>query len=184
VKKFFSALAFVTGLLSCLPAHAAAAPDYINAALGYYDFDKDGDRGSTDYRLEYQWGASLLPLVSHDLVTYDKWFQFHPVAGLEGDGNGMLFFNGGFNLDVPVVSRIVFTWGETAGWYTHGDDRQSLGSPFEIRSQLELGWRFDNQMRLSGYLGHTSNLGIGDHDPGAEVIGAYLRVPVSWLARK
>jgi lipid A 3-O-deacylase len=183
VKKFASAFALLIGVLSCLPTYAAASPDYVNAALGGYDFDKNGNRDSVDYRLEYQWGASLLPMVDHSWSNLDHWFQIHPVAGFEGNGNGMTYFNGGLNMDVPVVSRLMFTWGENIGWYGHGDDHQSLGSAFELRSQLELGWRFQNEMRVSGYISHLSNAGIGDHDPGAEVLGAYLRVPVGWLAK-
>ena len=161
----------------------AGSPDMVAAGLGDYDFDKGGDRNSADYRLEYQWGASLLPMIDHDWANLDNMFKLHPVAGLEGDGNGMTYFNGGLNLDVPVISHIMFTWGESVGLYGHGDDHQALGSPFEIRSQLELGWTFDNNMRLSAYLSHMSNLGVGDHDPGSETLGGYLRVPVSWLAR-
>jgi hypothetical protein len=184
MKKFSSVLALVVGLLSAIPAHAASAPDYITAGLGMYDFDKGGDRNSTDYRMEYQWGTSLLPMVNHDWAYLDKSLLLHPVVGFEGNGSGMTFFNGGANLDVPVVSHIMFTLGETIGWYGHGNDHQTLGSPFEMRTQLELGWTFQNDMRLSAYLSHLSNFGVGDHNPGAETLGAYLRLPVSWLAHK
>jgi lipid A 3-O-deacylase len=208
VKKFSSLLAIAVGLFAALPAVAAPTyssstsssttyansnrampyassmtPDYVIAALGGYDFDKNGGRDSVDYRLEYQWGASLLPMMNHDWSSLDRWVQLHPVAGFEGNGDGMSYFNGGLNLDVPVVSHIVFTWGENVGWYGHGDSHQSLGSPIEFRSQLELGWQFDNSMRLMGYISHLSNMGIGDRDPGAEILGAQLSVPVGWLAR-
>ena len=192
MKKLPSLLALLVGVAAALPAHAAVpastspsgTPDYIAAAFGGYDFDKDGNRDSVDYRLEYQWGASHVPMMNHDWGSLDRWFQLHPVAGFEGNGNGMTYFNGGLNLDVPVVSNLIFTWGETVGWYGHGDDHQTLGSPFEMRSQLELGWKFDNDMRLSAYISHLSNVDTGDRNPGAEVLGGYLRVPVGWLAHR
>jgi len=53
-----------------------------------------------------------------------------------------------------------------------------------MRSQLELGWKFDNDMRLSAYISHLSNVDTGDRNPGAEVLGGYLRVPVGWLAHR
>jgi len=184
VKKISSLLALLVGVAAAMPAHAASS-DYIAAAFGDYDFDKGGDRNSIDYRMEYQWGASLIPMMNSDWASSEQWVKLHPVAGFEGTGEGMTFFNGGLNLDVPVATTpLIFTWGETAGWYGHGDTKQALGSPFEVRSQLELGWKFDNNMRLSAYVSHLSNAGTGDHDPGAEILGAYLRVPVSWLAHK
>jgi lipid A 3-O-deacylase len=200
VKKLFPLLALLLGVAVSLPAHAAASkysttpstpsatttpnatPDYIAASFGDYDFDKGGNRNAIDYRLEYQWGASLIPMMNHDWASSENWVLLHPVVGFEGDDSGMTYFNGGLNLDVPLGSKVVLTWGEVLGWYGHGNEKQALGSPLEFRSQLELGWKFDNNMRLSGYISHMSNAGIGDHDPGGETLGAYLRVPVSWLA--
>ena len=183
------------GIAAAMPAHAATyktqpatpstgTPDSIAAAFGDYDFDKGGDRAATDFRLEYQWGASLLSLANPDWSYLDRWFQIHPEAGFEGADSGMTYFNGGLNADVPIYGGLIFTWGEAVGLYGHGDSNQPLGSPFEVRSQLELGYQFDNNMRLSGYISHMSNAGVGDRDPGAETVGAYLRVPVSWLAHK
>jgi hypothetical protein len=39
-------------------------------------------------------------------------------------------------------------------------------------------------MRLSAYISHLSNAGAGNTDPGAEVLGGYLRIPVGWLAHQ
>ncbi len=183
VKKLSSLLALLVGIAAVAPAHAAAStPNTINAAFGAYDFDKTGGRQSVDYRLEYEWGLSLIPLIDHDWTSLDQWVQVHPVVGFEGNGDFMTYFNGGLGADVPLGSKFVFSWDEALGLYGHGDSRQSLGSPFEMRSQLELGYNFDNSMRLSAYISHLSNVDTGDKNPGAEIAGAYLHVPVSWLA--
>jgi hypothetical protein len=186
VKKLSSLLALLVGVMATLPAHAAPAststPNTVNAAFGAYDFDKDGGRQSVDYRLEYEWGLSLIPMINHDWANLDQWVLLHPIVGFEGNGDFMTYFNGGLGLDVPLGRKFVFSLDEALGLYGHGDSKQSLDSAFEMRSQLELGYNFDNSMRLSGYISHMSNVDTGDKNPGAEVAGAYLRVPVSWLA--
>jgi len=167
-------------------APAYATPDTVAASFGGYDFDKDGNsRQSVDYRLDYQWGVSLLPMMASDWAGSQKYVQLHPVAGFEGTGDGATYINGGLNLDVPIPETpLVFTWGEAIGWYGHGDSAQGLGSPFEMRSQVELGWEFDNHMRLGAYFSHLSNMGAGDDNPGGEILGGTLRIPVGWLAHE
>jgi lipid A 3-O-deacylase len=182
VKKYASLLTLLIAAIAAPQAHAASN-DQIIAAFGYYDFDKDGDRGSVDYRMDYQWGASLIPMMNKDWAGAEKYVQLHPVAGFEGTGDGATYFNGGLNLDIPIPSTpLVFTWGEAIGWYGHGDSSQGLGSPFEMRSQLALDWQFNNGMAAGAYISHLSNLDAGDANPGAEIVGAQLHVPVSWLA--
>ncbi|MDE1901170.1 MAG: acyloxyacyl hydrolase [Alphaproteobacteria bacterium] len=107
--------------------------------------------------------------------------QLHPTVGFEGNGNGATYSSAGLDLDIPLFRhQIVFTWGESAGLYTRGNDPRWLGSPLEFRSQLELGWQFDNGYRLSGYISHLSNAGIAKANPGAEILGAYVHIPIAW----
>ena len=185
IKKTASLVALLVGIglaVSAQAATATGAPDMINASLGYYDFDKDGSRGNADYRLEYEWGASILPMLNRDWASLDRYAMVHPIVGFEGTGDFMTYFNGGFGVDAPIGTHVVFSWDEAIGLYGHGDSNQSLGSPLEVRSQLELGWRFDNNVRLSTYISHMSNLGAGDKNPGAETLGGYLHIPVSMLS--
>ncbi|NKB19827.1 MAG: hypothetical protein GKS01_04700 [Alphaproteobacteria bacterium] len=55
---------------------------------------------------------------------------------------------------------------------------KDLGHTIEFRSGVELAWRFDNQMRLGLTLYHLSNAGIGDRNPGTEVLSLGLSVPL------
>ncbi|MDR3423668.1 MAG: acyloxyacyl hydrolase [Alphaproteobacteria bacterium] len=173
------------GVLSPLPAAAAATPDYLSFGLGAYDFDKgDADRKSVDYRLEYESGVSLLPLITKSFNSVEPFLQAHPTLGFEGNTHGAIYANGGINFDIPFLRHGIFTWGEAAGAFARGNDARSVGSVLEFRSQLELGWRFDNDLRMTGFISHISNAHLVDNNPGAEIAGIYLHVPLTLLAQK
>ena len=51
----------------------------------------------------------------------------------------------------------------------------------EFLSQLELGYLFDNNHRIGIAGGHISNAGLGDRNPGTEILNVYYHIPVgSW----
>jgi hypothetical protein len=168
--------------LSSLPARAADYPDLVSVGGGVYDFDKERDEKSGDYRLEYRWGISLLPQISDAFDGVDAFFQIHPALGFEGDTKGASYGNGGLNLDIPFLHYGIFTWGETLGAFGQGNNVRTLGSIFQFRSQVELGFHFDNDMRVTGFISHISNACILHDDPGAEIAGVYVHVPLSLFA--
>jgi hypothetical protein len=90
---------------------------------------------------------------------------------------------GGLALDGYIGRHVIFTWSEGVGVFYPGD-MWPLGSAVEFRSMAELGWRFDNEMRFTGEISHISNAGLTSHNPGAEMVGAYLHVPTSLIFGK
>jgi len=177
-------LAALIGALLSLPATANDYPDYLTFGGGISDFDKNhGGRSSIDTRIEYQNGISLLPLISQSFDSVDPYFQIHPTVGFEANMHSAAYANGGLNLDVRFLTHGIFTWGEAAGLFERGDDER-LGSMLEFRSQLEVGWQFDNQLRVTGYISHISNADIVRDNAGAEIIGGYTHIPFSILGLK
>ena len=164
-----------------MPA-CATSPDYLTLGVGSFDFDKhNADRRSADYRVEYEWGTSFLPPLFTDGNDQDTGIQLHPALGLEGNSRDAFYANGGLDLDIPLFWRHgIFTWGEAAGYFNRGDDPRALGSPIEFRSQAELGWRFATDVRLTAYISHISNAHLTSVNPGAEIVGAYLHLPLWW----
>jgi hypothetical protein len=172
------------------PAQAAAytdnnkIPDMLSIGLGYQNFDKDeSHRQSADIRGEYRWGMSLLPMISPWFNSWDQYVQFHPMAGGELGTLGQLYGFGGFAMDAYLGRHAVFTWSEGAGLYYPGA-AVALGSILEFRSQFELGWRFDNNVRITGYFSHISNAKITNWNPGSETIGVYLHLPIDMVWRQ
>jgi hypothetical protein len=154
-------------------------PDLISFGAGYFDFDKQEPRKrSGDMRLEYRWGLSMLSLISPYFKSWDEYVQFHPYAGAEVTTRGTLYASGGWAMDAFIGRHGIFTWSEGIGYYEPGNS-QSLHGAAEFRSMFELGYRFDNEMRLTAQISHISDAGMTYHNPGAEIVGAYLHVPVN-----
>ena len=172
-------------ILLILPTPASATSDFVTLGIGAYDFDKQhNNRRSLDYRGEYEWGVSLLPLIADSFNSVEPFLQVHPTLGIEANTRGVLYGNGGLNFDIPLYQHGIFTWGESLGAFSKGGDIMPMGAILEFRSQLELGWRFDNDLRVTGFISHISNAHILTQNPGAEIAGVYVHVPVSILDEK
>jgi hypothetical protein len=172
-----------SALLFALPAHAETfrQPDLLSFSAGYNDFDKSGpNKKSADFRFEYRWGVSLLPLIAPSLKSWDTDVQFHPFLGFETTSRSVAYGLGGFNMDWMVAKHWVFTWNEGVGLYDRGDSAR-LGSYVEFRSQAEFGYRFNNEMRITAALSHISNAGLTHINPGAEILGVYFHIPTREL---
>jgi lipid A 3-O-deacylase len=184
-RILFVVLAF---LLAPVVAQAADAPvkqpDLLSFGGGYFDFDKtESHKQSGDFRVEYRWGLSMLPLLSSYFNSWDKNVQFHPYAGIEATTLGAAYGNGGWAMDWYICKHAIFTWSEGVGIFERGD-MVRMGSVVEFRSMAEAGYRFDNDMRLTAEISHISNAGFTKRNPGAEIVGMYFHVPVSTLFGK
>jgi hypothetical protein len=160
-----------------LPAHSSyQEPDLISFGATYVDFDKSEPRThSEDFRLEYRFGTPLLP-------AQNSWLDFgiNPLAGVEFSTRSQLYGFGGLAFDFLFWKHLVLTESEAVGLFDSGDAKP-LGSVIEFRSQLECGWRFDNDVRLTAVVGHISNAGLTHRNPGEEMAGGYLHVPVGMI---
>jgi len=157
-------------------------PDLLSFGAGWSDFDKSGGnyKNIADFRAEYRWGLSLLPLISNYFKSWDADIQFHPFVGFEPDSRGALYGLGGFAGDWYISHHWIFTWSEGAGlWYRGNGIR--MGSVVEFRSQAELGWRFDNNIRTTLEFSHVSNAKLTNINPGQEIGGVYLHIPVGLI---
>lgn len=168
---------FSAALLTAATADAGSTPDLLSFGVGAYDVDLDGgsddkQKQAADFRAEYRFGFSLLPL-TEPVAT------LHPWLGLEATSRGALFGGGGILLDIPL-GPVVVTPSFGVGAWGRGTGKE-LGSAIEFRSMIEIGYRFENEMRLTAYVSHTSNAGIDDDNPGLNAVGAYLHIPVTSL---
>ncbi|HZH25892.1 MAG TPA: acyloxyacyl hydrolase [Azospirillaceae bacterium] len=183
-----AALSAVLLAAASMPAAqpASAGPGLLSFGVGQFDHDyidtgsvsgffDAGDRAGTakaaEFRLEYRFGTPLW--------SYSDWFELRPMAGLSATSDGMLYGMGGLAFDF-TLGPVVFTPSFGAGLWSRGGGKD-LGHPLEFRTMFEIGYRFENQARLTVGFSHMSNADISDENPGANSLLLYVHVPVNAL---
>ncbi|QJE72336.1 acyloxyacyl hydrolase [Aerophototrophica crusticola] len=167
------AACLTTGTLAAAEAQAAQ-PALVSFGAGKFDTsDNDPKNSATDFRLEYRFGDDT------DLIDFGSGIALRPWVGVELTTDGMKYALGGLLLDIPI-GPLVITPSFGAGAFYRGAGKD-LGSWVEFRSTIEVGYRFDNGMRISAAYGHISNAGITDDNPGAEIGTVYLHIPADLL---
>jgi lipid A 3-O-deacylase len=175
VTRLALILASVVALaFAIVPNNARAAdsmpddPDFISFGAGYFDFNRQKDEGAS-VRLEYR-------------SDYKLWV-FKPFAAIDYATTGHGFVGAGVLMDIYFGNRFVVTPSFAPHFYWGGDRKLDLDYPLEFRSQIEAAYRFDDRSRLGLALSHYSNAGLGDTNPGTEVLTLYYSVPLqgSWL---
>lgn len=172
--KRSSRAAALAALVACGITGTAQADNthLLSGGIGFFDFSSNRDNAA-DFRLEYRsgWGLSLWP--------ERVWLK--PFLGIAATSDGSVFGGGGLLFDVFVTNRIFVAAGAGAFGYSQGGSELDLGHTLAFRTQGEIGWRFRNRSRLSLAVSHYSNAGIGDDNPGVEIISVYYQVPLDWL---
>jgi len=103
-------------------------------------------------------------------------FDLAPFVGTFGTGKGAFYGYGGFGFDVNFFDRFVVTPTAAVGYFSHGIGID-LGAHTEFRTGAEFDYRFENLSRLGVGFYHMSNAGIGQHDPGVELVTVVLTMP-------
>jgi len=140
-------------------------PAVISAGAGWYDFFHQENQAA-DFRLEYRHGDDFLFL--------------KPWAGLEVTSDSAIWGGVGVLVDITFFDAIVVTGSFAPGLYEDGNGKD-LGHTVEFRSQVELGYQFENQSRLSLAVSHISNARLGDDNPGTELLTLYYHLPLDAL---
>lgn|SRR5512138_3677246 len=155
-----------------IPGERAAAqvalnetPAVISLGAGWYDFKLQDDE-AVDFRLEYRHGEDFL------------WLK--PWGGLEVTSDGAVWGGVGVLIDITFFDAVVLTGSFAPGLYEDGNGKD-LGHTVEFRSQVELGYQFENRSRLSVAFSHISNASLDDHNPGVEVLNLYYHIPLELL---
>ena len=165
IKKHLFLVLFLSFVCSSPIAVAQESTDRLAFSVGGYDI-LDQDDPATDFRVEWRFAAKVINL-------------FHPFLGLEVTTDGAVYGLGGLLWDFKFDNNWFITPSLGAGIYKDGDGLD-LGYGLQFRSQFEAGYEFENGHRLSGAYSHISNAGLGDRNPGTEVIGIYYSIPFNF----
>lgn len=128
------------------------------------------DRADTvfDLHQKFRIGGSLLPWL-------EPYATIKPWVGSERAPDGTMQGVGGVLMDVPI-GAFTFTPSVGAG-YVSRSVRDSSGA-MEVRSQLELGYEFENKARVSLGFSHITGAGQTVGRPDDDVVGFTYRMPI------
>jgi hypothetical protein len=121
-------------------------------------------------------GAGATGLALGEYRFGDVLWIVAPFIGTFGTAKGAFYGYGGFGFDINFFERIVATPSAAVGYFSHGTGID-LGAHTEFREGAEFDYRFDNLSRLGVGMYHMSNAGIGQHNPGVELVTVILTMP-------
>ena len=136
--------------------HHKADAQELTLAVGFTDFDIRGD-DSVVFEIEYR----FRPVLQREVFSL-AWAASAAVTG-EGDA----FVGGGLWTRWEWASGWFVDMSTMPGLYTDGARGNDLGSAFEIRSLLGVGFRFSDGSAVSAAATHKSNAGLASDNPGA-----------------
>jgi lipid A 3-O-deacylase len=160
----------VAGAMMVMAAGAAQAdeasdPPLLAFGAGVYDVLQTDD-AAADFRIEYRHGPAWLGFIK-------------PFAGLEVTTDGGVWGGAGLLLDIKLTDNFAIGLSSGPGFYSDGDGKD-LGHTVEFRSQIEAAYIFEDKGRLALAFSHLSNAGLGDTNPGTEVLTLYYMMPLTF----
>lgn len=164
--KKISLFVFILAPLFISQAYAAAPGGFLGLSIGYYDIFPENDGQTLNFRAEYRPNAPI----------FIK--EIKPWAGLDMSADGAFWAGGGFLVDVKLTDHLYLSPSLGAGLYSPGNNNADLFYPLIFRSQFEVGYQFDSGSRLAFSFSHMSNCGLGDDNPGVEMLNLYYHIPL------
>lgn len=166
MRGSMSKLPVVAAVFCCVVFLASRSeakdPDYLIGAVGGIEVFDAG--GATTFGLEYRSG-------------YDLIWGVKPFAGIMGSSDSAIYGFAGVHRDFKVGLGFVVTPNVAVGYFEEGDG-VDLDHKVEFRSGIEVAYEFSNAMRLGIGFYHISNAGIGDSNPGTEILSLMFSFPL------
>ena len=126
----------------------------------------DDENKAYDFSLEFQPGWT--------------WLRTKPLIGVAGNTDGSFYGWIAASHDFHITRRLIINFNIGPAFYIGGERAKNLGSAGVLRSGFEVGYRFNNAIRITGSFHHMSHgkLLNSDINPGTEMIGVNLSIPI------
>jgi hypothetical protein len=159
MKKKLALLIALTCLSLADGAHYD--PPQFSVGGGQFDVTRKHSRwmGQLEWKPSY-WFAQLRPFVSFFMTEQES-----------------SYFAVGLGYDFFLSKYFVITPSFGPGLYLKGNGKD-LYFPLEFRSSIEAAIRFPNYSRLGVQFYHISNAGLGNKNPGSEILTLFLSFPL------
>lgn len=147
---------FLVGvLLVPVSGYGQKTPSYLGVGAGIYNVFDQASSGIY-YLVDYR-----PPLGAYGIGT---WIT---LASTEEE---MGYYSAGILKDLYLSDSIIFTPSFGIGIYNQAAGHVVLGDPVEFRSAIKLSYELQNRSRIGIRLGHVSNAGFGETNPGSELL--------------
>ncbi|NNG28083.1 MAG: acyloxyacyl hydrolase [Ignavibacteriaceae bacterium] len=100
-----------------------------------------------------------------------------PFSGLMANTDGAVYLYSGFYIDIPITSFLYISPSFAPGLYYKGNSK-NLNFALEFRTQIEIGIRLDNNIRVGASFNHISNASLGKINPGVESLAITYYFPL------
>lgn len=138
---------------------------FFKASSGHFDA-VDDENEAVDLLVEYQPGLT--------------WYRIKPLFGLAGNSDGTIYGWISAAHDVHLGDRVVINVNSGPALYVAGEGAKDLGSAGLLRSGVEIGYRFDDDARLTVSFHHMSHGKVlNAFNPGAETLAIGLTWPLN-----
>tara|TARA_Y100000590_G_scaffold342776_1_gene391492 strand:+ start:14846 stop:15349 length:504 start_codon:yes stop_codon:yes gene_type:complete len=140
-------------------------------SVGFFDFNKQKNE-AIDFRFDKRFDETLFDLGPKESPL----FALKPFYGIEATSDSAIYVLGGIYVEEKIGKRTYITPNIGVGAYDEGDGKK-LGSVIEFRSTIEISYELKNSNRIGASIGHISNAGIDDKNPGTEIISFSYQIP-------
>lgn len=106
-----------------------------------------------------------------------SWHGIRPWAGVFVVDSPNTWFVGAGLMYELRFEQFAVTIGTGPFYHEGGNEFPYLGYDLEFYSFIEASYEFSNGPRLGVRLGHFSNAGLSDHNPGTETLAAVISFP-------
>lgn len=164
MNKLYKFLTILFLISLSLPAGKTFAEtnSYIAFSMAKFDIFKKANE-SIENRLEYR--------------HYRSGWIIHPFSGIMLNTDGAKHIYTGVILEFFNFQNIYLTPSFAPGLYFGGRSKK-LHLILEFRSQIEISYKFKNNIRFGFSLNHISNAGLGPPNPGVESVAFSLIIPI------
>ena len=139
-------------------------------SIGYFDFNKQKNE-AVDIRFEKRLDKEIFDLGPEEEPLY----YIKPFYGIEITTDSAVYGIGGIFIEEKISKNFFLTPSFRIGAFSKGNGKD-LGHEIEFRSTLEISYKLKNKNRIGLSIGHISNAGIGDTNPGAEILSLSYQV--------
>ena len=136
--------------------------NYIAISSAVFDILQQDD-ASSETRIEFRYGKA-------------KFFA-QPFNGVMINTEGAMHIYFGLYYDIKVAGYLYITPSFAPGLYAQRNSKD-LKFALEFRSQLEVSFRFNNDVRIGFSFNHISNGSLGVENPGVESLAVTYVIPI------